>query len=399
MRAKSLALNKILKEIAAKGPLTFARFMDLALYDPSVGYYASGRARIGKRGDFFTNVSVGPVFGNILAGQVREMWLRMGRPTRLALVEQGANDGQLAVDILSSLDQEVLAATDYWIVEPFPVLRRLQEQTLRAFATVQWAESLERLPVFDGVHISNELVDAIPFHLLRSKGETWEELGITARHDRLVFSVGKPESLIVDQVSALPPRIKGTIAELRPAVRPWIHALARKLRSGFVLIIDYGFSREQLLAPHRTTGTFACYRAHRRDDQPLDEPGEKDITAHVDFTALAEVALDAGFRIEGYTDQHHFLVGASENLLKRLDHPPDSASKKTLRSLGTLLHPESMGTQFRYLALSKAVDTEPLLSGFRFARDPHKELFPRIPQGQTMTQTAIKSGDRGSASS
>ena len=176
MCAKSLALNRILTEIAERGPLTFSRFMDLALYDSSVGYYASGRGRIGKRGDFFTNVSVGSVFGKVLAGQLHEMWHRMGRPSRLALVEQGANDAQLALDILSSLDPEMLAATRYWIVEPFPILRGLQEQTLKAFEIVRWAESLEDLPNFEGIHLSNELVDAIPFHLLRSNGQTWEEL-------------------------------------------------------------------------------------------------------------------------------------------------------------------------------------------------------------------------------
>jgi SAM-dependent MidA family methyltransferase len=379
MRAKSLALNRILTEIAAQGPVTFSRFMDLALYDPSVGYYASGHGRIGKRGDFFTNISVGPVFGKVLADQFHEMWLRMGRPARFALVEQGANDGQLALDILSSLDPEMIGGTEYWIVEPFPILRRLQEQTLKAFETVRWAESLENLPAFEGVHLSNELVDAFPFHLLRSKGHTWEELRVTARDNRLVFTVSEPESAIVDRVRALPPRRKGTIAELRPAACAWIHALAGKLRSGFVLIIDYGFSNEQLLAPHRTEGTFACYRAHRRDDRPLDEPGEKDITAHVDFTALAECALDAGFQIEGYADQHHFLVGASQDLLKRLDRPPDALSQRTLRALRTLLHPETMGTQFRYLALSRAVDPGPKLSGFRFARDPSEELLRLVP--------------------
>ena len=379
MCAKSLALNRILTEIAERGPLTFSRFMDLALYDSSVGYYASGRGRIGKRGDFFTNVSVGSVFGKVLAGQLHEMWLRMGRPTPLALVEQGANDGQLSLDILSSLDTEMLDATEYWIVEPFPILRGLQEQTLKAFEIVRWAESLEDLPAFDGVHLSNELVDAIPFHLLRSNGQTWEELRVTARDNSLVFTVNEPESLIADRVRALPSRKEGTIAELRPGACTWIHALARKLRSGFVLIIDYGFSREQLLAPYRTEGTFACYRAHRRDDRPLDEPGGKDITAHVDFTALAESALDAGFQIEGYADQHHFLVGAAQDLLQRLDRPPDSVSQRMLRSLRTLLHPETMGTQFRYLALSRAVDTGPKLSGFRFARDAYEELLPMVP--------------------
>ena len=145
--------------------------MDLALYDPVVGYYASGRGKIGKRGDLFTNVSVGSVFGYILAGQFREMWFRLGRPSRFSLVEQGANDGQLALDILSATDEETLASIEYWIVEPFPILRRLQEQTLRAFgAKVHWAENLDALPAFDGVHLSNELVDALPFHLIRSKG-------------------------------------------------------------------------------------------------------------------------------------------------------------------------------------------------------------------------------------
>ncbi len=377
MCAKSLALNRILAEISAEGPLTFARFMDLALYDPVVGYYASGRGKIGKRGDFFTNVSVGSAFGRILAGQVREMWCRLGRPGRFSLVEQGANDGQLAVDILSAMDEETLPAIEYWIVEPFPILRRLQEQTLKAFgATVHWAEDLDALPVFDGVHLSNELVDALPFHLVRSKGREWEELRVAAREDRLVFEVGEPEKRLAAQVRALPPRAKGTIAELRPAALAWIHKIASRLRNGFVLVIDYGFSREKLLSPYRTEGTFSCYRAHRRDARPLDEPGEKDITAHVDFTALAGSAVDAGFRIEGYADQHHYLVGASQDLLKELDRPPDSDSQKTLRSLQTLLHPESMGTQYHYLALSKGVDSSPKLSSFRFARDPYRELFP-----------------------
>ena len=379
MCAKSLALNKILEEIAAEGPLTFARFMDLALYDPVVGYYASGRGKIGKRGDFFTNVSVGSVFGHILAGQFREMWFHLGQPSRFSLVEQGANDGQLAVDILSAMPEETLPAVEYWIVEPLPILRRLQEKTLNAFGpTVHWAKDLGDLPVFDGVHFSNELVDSLPFHLMRSGGQEWEELRVAAREDRLVFEAAEPETFLADQIKALPSRNKGTLVELRPAALAWIQSVASKLRTGFVLVIDYGFSREQLLSPYRTEGTFSCYRAHRRDARPLDEPGEKDITAHVDFTALAASALAAGFQIEGYADQHHYLVGASQNLLKTLDRPPDPDSQKTLRSLQTLLHPESMGTQYHYLACSKGVGSGRKLSSFRFARDPHRELFPSL---------------------
>ncbi len=388
MCAKSLALPRILDEITANGPLTFARFMELALYDPIVGYYASGAAEIGKRGDYFTNVSVGPVFGKILARQFREMWLCLGRPPRFSLVEQGANDGQLALDILSTLDKQMLASAEYWIVEPLARLRLKQERTLQPFKTiVHWVEDVADLPLFEGVHFSNELVDALPFHLLRSRGGgDWEELCVTARRDRLTFGVSEPQPLLSELLKTLPQRAKGTIVELRPAASAWMQSVGGRLRAGFIVVIDYGFSRQELLSPRRTEGTFACYRLHRRDFHPLDEPGQKDITAHVDFTALAEAALNAGLRLEGYTDQHHFLVGAAQDLLKELDPPVDAAAQKTLRSLRTLLHPESMGTQFRYLALSKGVDSGPKLSGFQFSRDPRRELFPAlVPSEASLT--------------
>jgi SAM-dependent MidA family methyltransferase len=380
MRAKSLALHRILDEIAANGPLTFARFMELALYDSLVGYYAAGGAEIGKRGDFFTNVSVGPVFGKILAGQFREMWLRLDRPPRFSLVEQGADDGQLALDILTTLDKQMLAGAEYWIVEPLASLRREQAGTLQAFKTiVHWVEDVADLPLFEGVHFSNELVDALPFHLVRSRGGgDWEELCVTARQDRLTFAVSEPQPLLSELLKTLPHRAKGTIVELRPAASAWMQSVGGRLRAGFILVIDYGFSRRELLSPRRTQGTFACYRLHRRDFHPLDEPGQKDITAHVDFTSLAEAALDVGLRLEGYTDQHHFLVGATQDLLKEFDPPLDAAAQKTLRSLRTLLHPESMGTQFRYLALSKGVESVSKLSGFQFSRDPRRDLFSAV---------------------
>ncbi len=380
MCAKSLAHRKIVSEIEANGPLTFARFMELALYHPEAGYYASGRARIGKHGDFFTNVSVGPVFGEILASQFREMWSRLGKPARFALVEQGANDGQLASDILRAMAGEILERVEYWIIEPFPALRRLQEKKLQDVAAkVKWVDDLSALPVFDGIHFSNELIDSFPFHLIRSNGNGWEELCVSTDEDRLAFEVARPSSAVTDALKALPLRPAGTIAELRPTACHWIHALAERVNKGFVLIVDYGFPRFELLAAHRTNGTFCCYRAHRRDSRPLEDPGEKDISAHVDFTALAEAALAAGFRIEGFADQHHYLVGASQDLLTKVSNPPDELSQKSLRALQTLLHPESMGTQFHYLALSKGVALTPSLSGFKFARDPQQQLFAEDP--------------------
>jgi len=373
MCAKSPSLSDLIAaEIAATGPLPFARFMDLALYHPHFGYYASGRATIGRSGDFYTNVSVGPVFGRILAGQFREMWHHLGKPAEFCLVEQGANDGQFAGDVLAALPDLPL---QYWIVEPSAPLRERQRETLRARdGIVHWADSLDSLPAFNGVHFSNELVDAIPFHLVQSNGETWEELFVASRAGKFAFVPSSPTAEIQNDLRNFPARSAGTIAEVRPAARRWLGELSGKMRAGFVLIVDYGFPREALLAPHRREGTFSCYRAHRRDALPLLNPGEKDITAHVDFTALAQAASEAGFRVEGFTDQHHFLMGASESLLRTLDGPPDAGTQKTLRSLQSLLHPESMGTQFHYLALAKNIREGGALSGFRHARPLEKTL-------------------------
>ncbi len=356
----------IAAEIAQGGPHSFARFIELALYHPQLGYYASGRAKIGRGGDFYTNVSIGPVFGRVLAGQFREMWRHLGQPAGFCLVEQGAHDGQLAADVLSALPDLPL---QYWIVEPSASLRELQQETLRGRA-VRWAESLEDLPTFDGVHFSNELVDALPFHLVQSTGDTWEELFVVSHQDGFAFRPAAPSPALRDDLREFPSRPAGTIAEVRPVVRGWLGALGKKIRTGWVLVVDYGLSREKLHAPHRREGTFSCYQGHRRDAKPLEDPGNKDITAHVDFTALMAAARENGFRVEGFADQHHFLVGASESLLKSLDGPPDSASQKLLRTLQTLLHPESMGTQFHYLALSKGLAPPHRLSGFRHAREP-----------------------------
>jgi SAM-dependent MidA family methyltransferase len=227
---------------------------------------------------------------------------------------------------------------------------------------------LESLPVFTGVHFSNELVDALPFHLVRSTGEGWGELCVEYRENTFAFTPTAPSPAIKTDCAALPPRAAGYVTELRPAAATWIKAVAQKLHRGYLLAVDYGFSRNQLLAEHRTEGTYSCYRSHRRDARPLEDVGEKDITAHVDFTALSGAAMAAGLRREGWTDQHHFMVGAAEDLMRTIGAPTDAAAQKTLRGLQTLLHPASMGTQFSYLAFSQGIAEGAGLSGFRYAR-------------------------------
>lgn len=373
------ALEEIIRtEIrTAGGAIPFARFMDLALYHPEHGYYASPVNRTGRRGDFFTNVSVGPVFGHILAAQCEEMWQRLGCPSEFTLVEQGANDARLAADILAATpttSAEFRHALRYSIVEPLPQRRALQQETLAEYpARCTWHDSLDTLPPFTGVHLSNELVDALPFHLLRSNGPAWEEFFVVPDSEGFRFESRPPSAELSEEIKLLPLRPEGTLAELRPAAARWLEAVASRLVAGFILIIDYGWPREDLYAAHRTRGTFRAYHRHRRDENLLETPGRKDLTAHVDFTRLAETARACGLHLEGFADQHHFLIGAAEQHLRALGNfPQDPATQKSLRQLQTLLHPESMGTQFHYFCLSKTTDNRPTLGGFKHARSSGK---------------------------
>lgn len=372
---KSHALNPVIAdEIAREGPIPFARFMEIALYEPRYGYYASGRAGVGKAGDFFTSVSLGPVFGEMLAGQFLEMWEALGRPEDFTIIEQGANDAQLACDVLDALAGTALGAARFVIIEPFPVLRAIQSEKLRG-RRVSWVGSPEALPAFCGVHFSNELFDAFPVHVVRSNGIGWDELHVASGPGGFSWEPLPPAGEVAKALAFYPPRPAGYTTELRLSHRAPLDSLAARLTSGFLLAIDYGMPFESLLAPHRGAGTLSCHANHRRDDNPLERPGEKDITAHVDFTALARDAVRSGFVLEGFADQHHFLVGAAAARLRGMDGAvPSPAVRKKLLQLRMLLHPESLGTQFHAILFSKESAAEARLSGFQFARDPAEIL-------------------------
>ncbi len=362
MSARSPGLrDRLAAEIGLQGPMRFSRFMELALYDSTEGYYASGKAVVGRDGDFFTNISLGPVFGEILAAQFLEIWEMLGRPENFTLVEQGANDGRLAEDILNALAKTPLAEARLIVIEPFAPLREKQQARL-AGRRIEWVEAPSALPNFTGVHFSNELFDALPFEIIKSRGDRWELQRVQILDD--AFHLEPAEALNL----AWPVPSEDFVSELRVGQRELLDAISSRLQRGFLLAMDYGMTREERLAPHRSGGTLACYAAHRRNDDPFESIGEKDITAHVDFTALAEDLRASGLEPTGYTDQHHFLVGAAERLLLSLDgQPPTADTLKKLRSLRTLLHPETMGVQFKVLLASKGVSA-PTISGFRHAR-------------------------------
>jgi SAM-dependent MidA family methyltransferase len=367
------ALTDFIREtIRRRGPVTFDWFMDQALYHPEFGYYSSGRCEIGRRGDYFTNVSVGSLFGRLLADQFAEMWEVLGRGANFAVVEQGAHHGDFARDVLTAAQKrtpEFFSAMRYRIVEPFPILRQRQTETLGDFrGKVTWEKSLSEMEPFCGVHFSNELLDAMPLHLVSREADSdgWQERCVTQSNDQFVF-VSQPirdENLQrqLARISQLPAPPYET--EVNLAALDWVEDVSRKLSRGFVLAVDYGYARDRFYASERRTGTLRCYSGHRARSSPLEDIGSADMTAHVDWTSLVERAEECGLTLAGFTDQHHFITG----LLSRWT--PGQIER---RALQTLLHPELLGTRFQFLALGKDAPASQL-SGFSFARDPRVTL-------------------------
>lgn len=327
-------------EIKKRGPQPFAWFMEQALYHPEHGYYSSDRAEIGRRGDYFTNVSVGPLFGELLAAQFAEIWERLGSIDNFTLLEQGAHHGEFARDVLESTQHrfpQLFAALRYCVIEPFPKLQDRQSETLQRFRDrVQWLKSIDDLEPFVGVHFSNELLDAMPMNL---RGKF---VGLNG--SEFVF-VESSEEQTANQ-----------------SQHDWIGRVAAKLKRGLVLTIDYGFAEAEF---HEALQVRA---KHRSLVSPFEQIGEADITAHINWTDIAKTAEEDGLRVAGFTDQHHFLTGIISK------YPEIVAPEKSRRALQTLLHPEMLGRSFQVLALAKDVDLETPLSGFKFARDPRQAL-------------------------
>ncbi|SRR5581483_8816730 len=353
-------VEKIRARIRSGGPLPFRDFMAMALYDAQHGYYASGRAEIGRRGDFFTNVSVGPLFGRLLAMQFEEMWERLGNPQEFCIVEQGANNGDFARDVLQAVSPEFRDALRYVIVEPALLLRERQRATLADFScSVIWHESLAELSPFCGVHFSNELLDAMPVHLVRfSRGE-WRERCVD---ENLAFVDCEIRDKTLRTRCTHIPWIENYETEIHLDALAWVDEIAAKLSRGYLLAIDYGWPRDVFYSVERAHGTLTCYAQHQRSYDPLQNIGELDITAHVDFTSIAERAIGHGFELAGFTDQHHFIVGLMQHFFAQ--RSPDA---KESRALQTLMHPQLLGTIFKVLALRK--DAPALLRGFEFSRD------------------------------
>ena len=352
-------MGSILRDrIAREGPLTFADFMATALYHPGLGYYAREPHQIGRAGDFFTSVSVGPLFGQLLARRFLRDWDARGQPARWRIIECGAHDGRLAADVLAAIetaDPRAFAALEYVIPEPLPALQNAQRETLLRFeGRVRFITRPEELAAhpLPGIAYGNELLDALPFHVVEWGPGAWLECRVALAQDGSLFWQPAPitdhrliESLL--PVGADFPH--GYRTEVRSGYRAFLEPLARALDDGLMLWIDYGFARPEYYHPARSAGTLRTFSRHRAGEDPLAHPGETDITAHVDFTALAEAAIALGGSPVVFQSQGSWLLENGRDWLLEQEGSPQSPA---LRQFQTLTHPAHLGARFHMLEIS-----------------------------------------------
>jgi SAM-dependent MidA family methyltransferase len=296
--------------------ITFAEYMDLALYAPNLGYYARSDRRIGPDGDFFTSPHLGVDFAEILALQLAEMWDSLGQPQPFTVVEMGAGQGRLAQDILAYWQRcrsDLFAEVDYVIVETAAAMVA-EQQRLLSKLPVRWV-NWENLPDrgLQGCFFSNELIDALPVHQVVVKDGALQEVYVTENKGVLQEVVGDLSTIaLADYFSAAGIDIlsygNGYRTEVNLAAIDWLTQVAKKLQRGYVLSIDYGYSAQRYYNPMRRQGTLQCYYQHRYHNDPYIHVGEQDITAHVDFSTVVRVGETLGLRSLGFTKQGMFLM-------------------------------------------------------------------------------------------
>jgi SAM-dependent MidA family methyltransferase len=386
--------HKIEHEIRERGPIPFSRYMELCLYDPDLGYYSRNAEQFGKAGDFYTSSDVHAVFGRLLARQFEEMWRALGSPAQIEILELGPGRGLFAQDVLDWSEKkfpDFFRVLHYTLVETSPVLRnRLQATLERHFAAGKTSlcsasstlgngttsvepnkAALARVlaPEVPVIVFANEFFDALPVEVLSPQGE----LRISEKDGRLVeaWNVASPEGLeFLDRYSVHPE--DGERIEASLIAQRYMLQAAAAVKRGFMIAIDYGYTRqEQLAGRHR--GTISAYRQHSESANPYEAPGEQDITAHVNFTALTAAAEQGGMQVQPLQTQSQFLLGIGEHnqfvdAFEECRLPQERA--KVALQLKHLVTPTGMGESFRVLIAAKDIDTDRVsrLSGLMFGK-------------------------------
>ena len=350
----------------AGGWLPFARYMELALYAPGLGYYAAGAHKLGAGGDFVTAPELSPVFARCLAEQCAEVLGALGGGE---ILELGAGSGALAAELIASLARLGRPPARYRILEPSPELAARQRARLEGAAVpVEWLERVPQAP-FAGLLVANEVADALPVERFRVGAAGVESLGVAREGGRFAWRARAASAAVAAEVAALSASLPAPLAigyesEYCPSLGAWLGAVSAPLARGVALFVDYGTERREYYAPGRAGGTLACHHRQRRHADPFVNVGLQDLTAWVDFTRLAEAGLAHGLELAGYTSQANFLLALSfERQLAALRAAlPAAEAPFAVRAAARLVLPAEMGDRFRVMAFAR--DYERPLAGF-----------------------------------
>jgi SAM-dependent MidA family methyltransferase len=341
---------------ANAGSIPFRDFMQMALYEPGLGYYVAGSHKIGKEGDFITAPEISPLFSQCLANQCAQVLTTLGGGD---ILELGAGSGLMAADILAHLENIGCLPTHYWILDLSPELRERQHQTLQKHVPhllerVAWLDRLPDTPI-RGAIVGNEVLDAMPVDVFT-----------LVNNERVIRHVATAD----DNFAWV--NVDGFYtSEFNPALPAWLQSMADSLAAGALLLIDYGYEENDYYRPERSSGTLICHYQHRVHDNPLIYVGLQDITASVDFTAVANAGLDAGLMLAGYTTQAAFLAnsGLEALFIAALQARPEN-QYKLAQQVRTLSLPSEMGERFKVIALCKGFTSE--LQGFTLGDQRHR---------------------------
>jgi SAM-dependent MidA family methyltransferase len=344
------------------GWISFERFMEMALYEPGLGYYSAGSTKLGEAGDFVTAPEISPLFSRCLANQVREVFQQLEDGD---ILEIGAGSGVMAADVLSELHRINSLPARYYILEVSADLRERQRSRLASLpdevkSRVQW---LEHWPdELRGVVLANEVLDAMPVQRFRIRGDIVNAVGVTWQLGQLDWSEVKADVALEKRVREIEQELgenfpDGYGSEINMRLPGWIQSLALSMREGVALLIDYGLPRRQYYRAERNEGTLLCHYRHRFHDDALIHVGVQDIGAWVDFTAVAEAASNAGLNVAGFSTQAHFLIGCGiEQFIADLAEADLSQRVQLARQAMLLTLPGEMGERFKAIGLTTNYD-------------------------------------------
>ena len=371
-RAHSDTLGALIRGqiAAARGAIPFSRYMELALYAPGLGYYSAGARKFGAEGDFITAPGLGPVFAQCVARAIAPVLRGLGGET--VLFELGGGSGDFAGDALEMLARLDALPTRYWMLEPSADLRERQQARLRErlpadlFDRVQWLDGPPEAE-WRGVLFANEVLDALPTpRFAIREGEVFEEHVVLDAQGALIRVDQPADALLLAAVRHVErdtdaPLPDGYRSEILPQLPYWIQAVGGLLREGAMLFCDYGYPRREYYRAERRDGTLVCHYRHRAHADPFFLPGLQDLTAFVDFTALAEAGINAGFDFAGYCSQASFLLGNGlQDALVEIDEDPDEVARyRRHQAVKRLTLPGEMGERFQFMGFQRGADLRP----------------------------------------